>query len=78
MIWLKAYKTNNDLRIIAGYFVDAVSETNGCPQKVRLDHGAENTHVAVIQKFLHNSEDENGTDCVTLGPSTDNQRTERS
>ncbi|XP_038592769.1 uncharacterized protein LOC119916876 [Micropterus salmoides] len=74
MIWLEAYKTNNDPRIIAGYFIDAVTKNNECPQKVRLDHGTENTHVAVMQKFLHNSEDENGTQCVTLGPSTGNQR----
>lgn len=77
MIWLEAYKTNNNPRIIAGYFIDAVTEHNGCPQKVRLDHGTENTHLAIMQRFLHTSEDENGTECVTLGPSTGNQRIER-
>lgn len=45
---------------------------NGCPQKVRVDHGTENTHVLVMQKFLHDSADENDTDGVTLGPSTGN------
>ncbi|KAF3859892.1 hypothetical protein F7725_000147 [Dissostichus mawsoni] len=77
MIWLEAYKTNNDPRIIAGYLIDSVTENNGCTQRVRLDHGTENTHVAQMQKFLHNIEDENGMECVTLGPSTGNQRIER-
>nr|XP_020468104.1 uncharacterized protein LOC109967092 [Monopterus albus] len=77
MIWLEAYKTNSDPRVIAGYFMDAVSEINGCPQKVRLDRGTENTHLAQMQRFLHDSEDENGSECVIIGPSTGNQRIER-
>ena len=52
-------------------------KNNGCPQKIRLNHGTENTHVAVMQKFLYNSEDENDTECATLGTSTGNQRIER-
>ncbi|MEQ2262209.1 hypothetical protein XENORESO_001544 [Xenotaenia resolanae] len=51
-------------------------ECSGWPQKVRVDHGTENTHVAAMQRFLHN-EEENGFDCVILGPSTGNQRIER-
>lgn len=76
MIWLEAFKTNSDPRIIAGYFIDAVSENSGCPQRVRIDHGTENTHLAEMQRFLCNreDEDENGAECVTLGPSTGNQR----
>lgn len=77
MIWLEAYKTNNNPHIIAGYFIDAVTENNGCPQKVRLDHGTENIHVADMQKFLQSSENETVAECVTLGPSTGNQRIER-
>ena len=73
---IEAYKINGDPCITAGYFIAAVTKNNGCPQKVRLDLGTENKYVAVIQKFLHNSEDENGTKCVTLGPSTGNQSIE--
>lgn len=76
MIWLEAYRTNNDPRVIAGYFMDAILDCNGCPHRLRMDHGTENTHVAEMQKFLRHS-DEAGTDCVTLGPSTGNQRIER-
>ncbi|MEQ2313244.1 hypothetical protein AMECASPLE_039692 [Ameca splendens] len=77
MIWLEAYKTNSDPHIIAGYFIDAVMEYNGFPQKIRMDHGTENTYVAAMQRFLHNTENENGFDSVILGPSTGNQRIER-
>uniref|UniRef100_W5MTV9 Integrase catalytic domain-containing protein n=1 Tax=Lepisosteus oculatus TaxID=7918 RepID=W5MTV9_LEPOC len=76
MIWLEAYKTNNDPLIIAGYFIDAVYKNNGLPQRVRLDHGTENTHVAVMQRFLREM-NEDSTESVTLGPSTGNQRIER-
>ena len=47
-MWPEAYKTNSDLRSIAGYFLDAVTKNNGCPQKVRFDLGTENKHVAVL------------------------------
>ncbi|KAG9278008.1 hypothetical protein AMEX_G5792 [Astyanax mexicanus] len=76
IMWLEAYKTNSDPRVIAGYYINAVAENNGFPQKVRLDHGTENTHVATMQVFLHSVE-ENASECVTLGPSTGNQRIER-
>lgn len=77
IIWLEPYKTNSDPRIIAGYFIHAVTENNGCPQKVWLDQRTTNTHIAVMQTFLHKSEDEYGQEFVILGPSTGNQRTER-
>lgn len=63
MIWLEAYKSNNDPKIIAGYFIDAITDSNGCPYRVRLDHGIENTHVAQMQKFLRHSVNGTGTDC---------------
>ena len=50
---------------------------HGRPLKVRLDHGTENTHIAAMQSFMHGSENGISPDCVTLGPSTGNQRIER-
>lgn len=73
IIWLESYRTNNDPRVIAGYFMKAVTEVEGCPERVRLDHGTENVYVADMQKLLHNSD----SSCVSLGPSTGNQRIER-
>ncbi|KAF3833149.1 hypothetical protein F7725_026814, partial [Dissostichus mawsoni] len=77
MIWLEAYKTNKDPKIIAGYFMDAVINAGGCPARLRLDLGTENGHMAEMQQFLHFSENQAETDNVTFGPSTGNQRIER-
>lgn len=77
LIWLEAYKTNNDPRVIAGYFMGAVIKAEGCPERLRLDLGTENVHVADMQRFLHFSEVRPETDHVTFGPSTGNQRIER-
>ncbi len=36
MIWLEAYKTNNDPRLIAGYFMDAVIKAGGCSARAGI------------------------------------------
>ncbi|XP_030585163.1 uncharacterized protein LOC115780219 [Archocentrus centrarchus] len=77
VIWLEAYKTNNDPRVIAGYYMDAVIQHGGCPDRVRLDLGTENVHVAQMHRFLHFSDSDSETDHVTFGASTGNQRVER-
>lgn len=41
IIWLEAASSNNNPRLIAGYFVDAVSKIGGCPKIVRADMGTE-------------------------------------
>ncbi|KAI2645776.1 Methylglyoxal synthase [Labeo rohita] len=76
IMWLEAYRTNNDPRVIAGYFMTAVIEAEGCPNLVRLDLGTENVNVAEMQKFLHHGTQSDST-CVSFGPSTSNQRIER-
>ena len=43
MLWLEAYKTNNDPKVIAGYFMDAVVTAGGCPARVRFDLRTENS-----------------------------------
>ena len=68
IIWLNVYTTNNNPRIIAGYFYDCIAKMNGCPVRLRGDFGTENTYVkqfqiAFGQKYLE-------------GPSTANQRIE--
>lgn len=76
MMWLEAYRTNSDPRVIAGYFMTAVIEAEGCPNMVRLDLGTENVNVAEMQKFLHHGTHPDSA-CVSFGPSTSNQRIER-
>ncbi len=48
-------KSNNDPRIPARLFLDAVSELKGCPTIVRSDCGTENGIVAAIQCFFRSS-----------------------
>ncbi|KAK0156578.1 hypothetical protein N1851_000010 [Merluccius polli] len=72
MIWVEAYKTNNDPKVIAGYFTDAVVNAGGCPSRIRLALGTENGHVAEMQRFLSEN-----TDSAIFGPSTGNQRIEQ-
>lgn len=63
MIWLEGFKSNNDPRLITGYFMDAVIESNGCPHRLRLEDGTENSHITEMQKCLHHSVDEAVKDC---------------
>ena len=43
IIWLNVYQTNNDPKIIGGYFLD-VKDNGGCPLKIRTDYGTESGH----------------------------------
>ncbi len=74
-MWLNAYHTNNDPRVIGGYFLEAVKENQGCPGLVRGDYGTENGHVCVFQNFLrrHTVGDQR---TYIDGASTSNQRIE--
>ncbi|KAJ8040865.1 hypothetical protein HOLleu_15291 [Holothuria leucospilota] len=52
IIWIKAYRTNSNPRIIAGYFMEEVAKLGGCPARVRYDMGTENVYVEQMQRFL--------------------------
>ena len=43
IIWLNLYQTNNDPKIIGGYFL-YLKANGGCPLKIRTDYGTENGH----------------------------------
>ena len=70
IIWLNAYNTSSNPRVIAGYYMESVSMRKGCPSFVRGDKGTENGHVAAMQNFLT---DKNS---FIYGRSTGNQRIE--
>lgn len=72
IIWLNAYSTNNDPRIVAGYFFNAIKEMGGCPFKMRGDRGTENVTVKQMQTQLVH--EHNGR--YLEGTSTANQRIE--
>lgn len=78
VLWLKAYSTSSDPKVIAGYFMEAVDEYKGCPRIIRADKGTENADTCTIQRLLR----QDGTDTFAgeksflYGRSTMNQRIE--
>lgn len=78
ILWLEAASTNNDPKVVANYFINAVKERGGCPSRVRADLGTENVYIANIQHFLRrNQNDEfSGERSFLPGKSTQNQRIE--
>ena len=41
IIWLNAYKTSRDPRIVGGYFLEGLESLSRCPELVRTDRGTE-------------------------------------
>ncbi|CAI5669682.1 unnamed protein product [Oreochromis niloticus] len=52
VVWMEAYTTNNDPKLIASYFLKTVSCISGCPERLRADRGTENGCVEQMQMFL--------------------------
>ncbi|KAG7462419.1 hypothetical protein MATL_G00184650 [Megalops atlanticus] len=70
VIWLHAYSTNINPRVIAGYFIDEVENRSGTPTRIRSDLGTENCSVEQMQIFLRgNHEDEFSERCYITGSS---------
>lgn len=73
VIWIEARHTNNDPKVVAGFYVNALNELKGCPRVVRADQGTENTYIEQMQTFLRRTDDDT---CFIYGKSTLNQRIE--
>lgn len=67
--------TNNDPKVIGGYFLDSVCDFGGCPKTVRSDLGTENGVVKAIQTQLRSSI-ESERPPFLYGKSVANQRIE--
>ncbi|KAF7642204.1 hypothetical protein LDENG_00262620 [Lucifuga dentata] len=77
IIWLNAFTTSSDPKIVGGYYTEVVDRLRGCPRIVRGDHGTENGKVRDFQRFLrHNIPDDYGVESYLEGASTANQRIE--
>lgn len=77
VLWLEAGTTNNDPKIIGGYFVRTILNHEGCPMTIRCDYGTENGHVEHMQRFLRrHARDALSDRCFIYGSSTHNQRIE--
>lgn len=70
VMWLTVFSTNNDPRVIAGYYMEAVKDIAGAPAIIRADMGTENRLVDVLQTLLV------GENSFRYGRSTTNQRIE--
>jgi len=57
LLWLKVASTNNDPRVVAGYYVESVLRAEGSPRKLITDCGTENHIMATMNCVLHNSSD---------------------
>ena len=52
ILGLDTRSSNNDPRIITGYFIDAVWKSDGCPISIRANAGTENTFTYVKQRQI--------------------------
>lgn len=51
-MWLNAFQTSSDPKVIAGYYIEAVRGKEGCQFFMRDDQGTDNSHVTQMQEFL--------------------------
>lgn len=78
IIWLHAYSTNSNPKVIAGYFIDEVENRNGTATRIRADLGTENCFVEQMQLFLRGTHDDVFSErCYITGSSNHNQRIEQ-
>lgn len=78
IIWLEVAKSNNNPKIPARFYLDALQELNGCPSILQTDCGTENVIIAAMQSYLRaNGDDEfAGEKAHRYGSSPANQRIE--
>ena len=71
ILWLNVYKTNNNPRVVAGYFLETVEKHGGTAYMVRGDFGTENVLVREMQRYFRRNDM-----AYISGASTQNQRIE--
>ena len=78
LIWLNAYNTNKDPKVIAGYYAEAIENNYRCPAVIRSDRGTENGLLREMQVFIRrNHGDQHAAEnSFRYGKSTTNQRIE--
>ncbi|KAK0151963.1 hypothetical protein N1851_006662 [Merluccius polli] len=78
VIWLHAYSTNSNPRVIAGYFIDEAENRGGTHSRIRTDLGTENCVMGQMQVFLRSTHDDEFSErCYITGSSNHNQRIEQ-
>lgn len=56
VMWVHAYTTNSNPRVISGYFIDEVEDRSGTLTQIRADIGTENRSVEQMQMFLRGTQ----------------------
>ena len=51
-MWLNAFNTSNDLKVVAGYYMEVVSAKKGVSNMIRGDKGTENGYAAQMLEFM--------------------------
>ena len=70
VLWMHAYHTNSDPKVVAGYFIEEVQRRMGAPTRIRCDFGTENKYVEYMQKFLRYDHADNcARRCLIYGSS---------
>ncbi len=49
VLWMEAYNTNSDPKVISDYHISTVTRIGGCPERLHADLGTENGHVKAMQ-----------------------------
>jgi len=75
VLWLKASRSNNNPRIVAGFFIEWAYQELLVPRVIRTDRGTENGDLLLMQEALRDPIDQ-GEKCWLVGPSTSNSRIE--
>jgi len=78
LIWLEIGPTNKNPEVIAKYYLDAVKQVGGVPNKMRSDDGTENSVIEAIHTYLRSVQGDGnaGIGSFIIGRSTSNQRIE--
>lgn len=75
IIWLRVGRSNNNPRIVAGFYVEALTSLERVPHSIRSDMGTENSYIAEMQSFLRRNGPGSRT-AFLYGTSQHNQRIE--
>ena len=74
VMWLNVYTTNNDPKVVGGYYLATVEKYGGTAYLIRGDFGTENVLIKNLQCLFRRHVDENPS--YVEGSSTHNQRIE--
>ena len=75
-MWVNAFFTSSNAKIVVGYYLDVIEHFTRCPKIIRTDEGTENVVLRRTQTFLrrHGTDRHAGELSAQRGRSTANQR----